>query len=379
MRYLTAGVLSALPLLAQLPQAAWEGVVDGKVEITVRGGGMDTREVSGPAVSALKYRVYDPLPARSQQVRVQMQQGRGSVRISQQPDQGNNFTTTIAIDDSQKGSSMYAFQLFWDVTGPPANTTTSSSPGGRRYTIIDDRAPQQQQGGLIKSPSTIPQGASQSTQVGGSQNSNTAGDQYLRWTGAVDDEAIIECRQRDCYPQAQRGAKVVRDRVEYTRPLPAQDLNVNLTDMQGRGEIRLVEGPSSRNNYTTRVKIRDTQGGAGDYAFVLRWTSPAELERRSTEPGMRWTGRVDGKVRVTIEGGRTYLETLAGAPVSDERAIFDRTLPSYEGLNPAVAKRRGRGRVELVEYPSRRNNYRLVFTVEDDKGGSDLYEVEVGW
>jgi hypothetical protein len=111
----------------------------------------------------------------------------------------------------------------------------------------------------------------------------------------------------------------------------------------------------------------------------LRWVTPAELERRSTEPGMRWSGRVDGKVRVTVEGSRTSVETLAGAPVSDERAIFDRTLPMYEGLNPVVTKRRGRGRVELVEYPSRRNNYRIVFTVEDDKGGSDSYEVEVGW
>lgn len=388
--FLIIGSTAAALAWAQLPQAAWEGEVDGKVEITIRGDRMDTREISGPMTNALKYRVYDPLPARSGQVRLQAQQGRGSIRIAQQPGVSNDYTAVITVEDPQGGRSFYAFQLFWDAaagyssTPPNTSRNDSGNNNGRRYTIVDDRDPRNTQsvnngnnrpvypgGGSVAAPSS---------QIGGRNGSGSNfGEQYLRWTGTVDDEVIIECRQRDCVPLIQRGANVVRDRVEYTRPLPVRDVRVDLTDIQGRGEVRLVESASSRNNFTTRVKVRDTQGGAGDYAFVLRWVPPAEEERRSTEFGMRWTGRVDGKVRVIIEGSRTFVETLAGAPVSDERSTFDRTLPNYEGLNPVVTKRRGRGRVELVEYPSRRNNYRIVFTVEDDKGGSDAYEVEVGW
>jgi hypothetical protein len=372
MRYLPVLAIGTMPFcLAQLPQAAWEGEVDGKVEITIRGNRMDTRELSGPAAIGLKYRVYDPLPVRAQQIRLQSQQGRGTVRIVQQPDSGNNYAAVVTVEDPQAGRSMYAFQLFWDVTN--ATAPTQNQPGGRpRYTIVDDRNsttptyPQVSPGG----------GASPSTAIPSSQNT---GDQYLRWTGTVDDEVIVECRQRDCSSQVQRGANVVRDRVEYTRPLPVQDLRVDLTDAKGRGEIRLVEGPSNRNNYTTRVKIRDTAGGAGDYGFTLRWVAPVAPVSANPTMGLRWTGRVDGKVRVIVEGSNTFVETLAGAPVTDERATFDRYLPAYEGLTPTVTKRRGRGKVELVEFPSRRNNYRIVFTVDDDKGGSDAYEVEIGW
>ncbi len=379
MRISMSVLFCSVALWAQLPQAAWEGEVDGKVEITVRGDRMDTREISGPMTNALKYRVYDALPARSGQVRLQMQQGRGSVKISQQPAVSNNFSAVITVEDPQGGRGIYAFQLFWDLTGSQSAPTTGSNSGnGRRYTIVDDRDPRNQASSnpvYSNTPSAAP-----SNQVGGQSNSGTnTGEQYLRWTGTVDDEVIIECRQRDCVPLVQRGGNVVRDRVEYTRPLPVRDVRVDATDLQGRGEIRLLEVASQRNNYTTRIKVRDTQGGAGDYAFVLRWVPPAEEERRGTEFGMRWTGRVDGKVRVVVEGSRTFLETLAGAPVSDERAIFDRALPNYEGLQPVVTKRRGRGRVELIEFPSRRNNYRLIFTVDDDKGGSDAYEVEVSW
>lgn len=370
-------LLGSTAVWAQLPQAAWEGEVDGKVEITIRGDRMDTREISGPMTNALKYRVYDALPARSGKIRLQVQQGRGTVKITQQPGSSNNYSAVISVEDPQGGRSLYAFQLFWDVTGPPQNTSEGS--GGRRYTIVDDRDPRGGSSSASNPTYGSTPSAAPSSQIGGGSGGSSGGDQYLRWTGVVDDEVIVECRQRDCVPTVQRGGNVVRDRVEYTRPLPVQDVRIDVTDTQGRGEIRLVEAASSRNNYTTRVKIRDTQGGAGDYGFVLRWVSPREQERRGVEPGMRWSGRVDGKVRVTVEGSRTFLETLAGAPVTDERAIFDRTLPTYEGLNPVVTKRRGRGRVELIEYPSRRNNYRIVFTVEDDKGGSDSYEVEVGW
>lgn len=372
MRIMIAVLLSSLSMWAQLPQAAWEGEVDGRVEITIRGDRMDTREISGP-LSNVKYRVYDALPAGQVQVRLQVQQGRGSVRIAQQPSSSNNYATVIAVDDTQAGRAMYAFQLFWDasLSGSAPAANSSGGTGGRRYKIVDDRNP--------SANSNAPYSSNTSPSSPIANPSSSGGGDYLRWTGTVDDEVLVECRQRECTPLVQRGGSVVRDRVEYTRALPTQDVRVNLTDTQGRGEIRLIEGPSSRNNFTTRVKIRDTQGGGGDYAFVLRWVTPAEVERRSAEPGMRWTGRVDGKIRVIVEGSRTILETLAGAPVTDERAIFDRTVPMYEGLNPTVTKRRGRGRVELVEYPSRRNNYRIVFTIEDDKGGSDSYEIEVGW
>jgi len=40
---------------------------------------------------------------------------------------------------------------------------------------------------------------------------------------------------------------------------------------------------------------------------------------------------------------------------------------------------RGRGRVEIVEFPSQTNHYRLVFEITDTGEGADNYEIEVDW
>jgi CYTH domain-containing protein len=95
--------------------------------------------------------------------------------------------------------------------------------------------------------------------------------------------------------------------------------------------------------------------------------------------GMVWSGRVDGRVRVSVEGRRAWTETVNGAPVVAERADFFRDLPRRDNDGATVRRLRGRGRVEMVEFPSRRNGYRLVFEIDDSQGGAENYEVEVGW
>ncbi len=46
---------------------------------------------------------------------------------------------------------------------------------------------------------------------------------------------------------------------------------------------------------------------------------------------------------------------------------------------PAIRKLRGRGQVSIVESPSEKNNYRLVFEIDDPEPGADDYEVELDW
>lgn len=84
-------------------------------------------------------------------------------------------------------------------------------------------------------------------------------------------------------------------------------------------------------------------------------------------------------MRVTIQGAQATTEVISGAPVEEEQAHFLRPLPGRTLPEATVRKIRGRGRVEIVEYPSAGNGYRLVFEIEDSRSGSDRYEVEVGW
>lgn len=197
----------------------------------------------------------------------------------------------------------------------------------------------------------------------------------------MDDEVLIVCRGRDCRTQALRGTLATREQVNATRPLPDREVRVSLDDAEGRGTIELVEQPSPSNGFSASLRIRDVQGGAGDYAFSLYWTEPRgnEPERLFPRPGAVWAGRVDGAVRVSVEGSQASTQTVGGAPVGEERFRAERPLPSTQLPNLAVRKLRGRGRVEIVEFPSNRNGGHLIFEVRDDAGGSDLYEVEIGW
>jgi hypothetical protein len=71
-------------------------------------------------------------------------------------------------------------------------------------------------------------------------------------------------------------------------------------------------------------------------------------------------------------------QVISGAPIAGERAEFVRGLPPLDNPNVVVKLVRGRGRVGIVEYPSRLNHYQLVFEI-DGAGGADDYEIEARW
>ncbi|MEK7405054.1 MAG: hypothetical protein AAB225_08100 [Acidobacteriota bacterium] len=328
-------LLPVLLAAQQQPQLVWEGQVDGQSILRVRGNRIDIEDQRGLPVQRQRFRFFERLPESHQTVQMEVVEGRGRVRILEQPRQENNYTLSVGIDDHQGGSSFYSLAFHWrsgrGFLGPP-EPARSAGPGER-----------------------------------------------LWWSGRVDDEVIVSCRGSECETEANRGAPVSRDRFRFSRALPGQRVLVSLEETEGRGEVRLLEQPSDENGYTARVLIRDRQGGAGDYSFTLSWARPSREEPAIARRGLIWSGRVDGHVRVIVEGDRAWSEVLGGGPVEAERATFSRALPRRNSPGATVRKLRGRGRVEIVEYPSSRNGYRLVFEVSDPGGGAGDYEVEVGW
>jgi hypothetical protein len=95
--------------------------------------------------------------------------------------------------------------------------------------------------------------------------------------------------------------------------------------------------------------------------------------------GLVWYGRVDGKIRVIVQDGSASVDVISGTPVTSENASFKRALPRQPAPNATVRCVRGRGEVNIVEYPSGRNGFRFVFEINDTDGGADNYEVEVVW
>jgi len=316
------------------PQLIWQGQVDGVSILRVRGSQVDVEEVRGLPVQRQRASFFERLPERRQNVRLEVIEGRGRVRIIEQPRPENNFTLSVEIDDHQGGSSFYSLGFYW--TGEPRawpGTTTGLLPGTER----------------------------------------------LWWSGRVDGEAIISCRRDTCEAEVTQGGPVTRERFRFTHALPNQRVLVSLEEKQGRGEVRLLEQPREENEFTARVLIRDPQGGPGDYSFVLSWSRPRRDELPIARRGMIWSGQVDGQVRVVVRGSQAVAEVISGAPLEREQAQFSRSLPSRDLPQATVRKLRGRGRVEIVEFPSARNGYRLVFEISDPRGGSDFYEIEVAW
>ncbi len=336
------GAFACLATFLALPAAAqeltWQGEVDGVALIRIHGNRVDADAEQGLPVQRQRFQFRSPLPQTRQDVHVEVIEGRGRVRLVEQPRPENNYTLAVRIEDRQGGSSFYSLEFSWESRGGgwPPQWQRGRPAGGRTDTI--------------------------------------------EWSGRVDGEAVITCRRQACEPEVRAGQPVMRDRYRFSRALPRRDVTVSLEETGGRGEIRLLEQPRESNDFAARVLIRDRQGGGSDYHFVLAWTPPARGETFDfARRGMTWSGRVDGAVRLVISGGSAQAEVVSGQPVQRERASFERRLPARDNPNVTVRKLHGRGRVEIVEYPSARNGYRIVVQIEDRDGGADDYEIEVGW
>lgn len=315
------------------PQFVWQGEVDGIDILYLHGKHLDVKVQEGAPVASQKFQFYDELPQVRQNARLEARGGRGYVHIVDQPRLENNYTLAVSIEDRQPGSSFYSIALYWDAS----NRSFEGSSRAR-------------------------------------------GDQ-VAWSGRVDEEAVVSCQAKRCVSSVPRGEPVAAEQFKFSKPLPNRDVEVRIESALGRGDIRLVEQPRERNNYTARVVIHDPQAGTGEYSFALVWNrasgaAPAALE---AAPGLIWTGTVDGHVRITILGGSTLTEVLDGRPILDPRSDFLRAFPSRSDLHPGIKKLRGRGQVEIVESPSAANHFRLTFEISNPPGGADDYEVEVAW
>lgn len=90
-----------------------------------------------------------------------------------------------------------------------------------------------------------------------------------------------------------------------------------------------------------------------------------------------WSGRVDREAYVVMQSGdvRTRAD---GNGYGDGRVRVASDLPRAEGVVD-VRLAEGRGRVDVIEQPSRRNNYRVVVRVRDDDAGAGYYRFATTW
>lgn len=330
----------------------WEGEVDGSSVIYIKGRNVNVQTRSGLPVQRQRFSFSDPLPRANVDLGLTRIDGRGDIRLVQEPNRNNDYTAIVRIDDRSGGRDFYSFELRW-------------------Y----DRNWQDNGGGW-------------------SGNSPRNSD-FVIWRGRVDGESLIRFRGGQAWEQTVNGGGVFNQNVRFSSPLPTRSVSLNLTQADGRGEVVLLEQPSRHNDYTATVRIRDRRGGTDVYAFTLAWEKPRyrdvdhgrwfdndEQRGRGNDEqrrrGVRWSGRVDGRNLLYIRGDQLWLERRDGQPTDNSDFRFYQALPT-QPCQVSVRKLNGRGSVRVLEQPSARNNYTAVLLLEDYDGGADQYDLAVEW
>lgn len=93
----------------------------------------------------------------------------------------------------------------------------------------------------------------------------------MTWRGRVDDDVRIRIRGGAADVETIGGTPYYDGQPNFLNSLPNRRVTVRITEKRGRGEIFVEQQPTRENDFTAVVRIRDTKGGADNYAFTLEW------------------------------------------------------------------------------------------------------------
>lgn len=249
----------------------------------------------------------------------------------------------------------------------------------------------------------------------------------FQWRGQVDREAEIVMRGGRISTRYANGERSrYTDRVEGS--IPGQDGTVNVQLQRGRGQVSVVQQPTSQNGYTTIVRILDTQPGADSYQLRAYWESAYANNGRGYGRGGRyghdsgnyprrggddhdrgehrggdrgygnsqggygqggygagygsgtahWTGTVDDVVDIRIQGNRVDYSTVSGNQAYNVRSnVSGGALP--QGARVSVRENSGRGSVMVIQQPSPQNGNTAIVRISDRSAGSAYYDLQISW
>ena len=91
------------------------------------------------------------------------------------------------------------------------------------------------------------------------------------WRGRVDNRVEITIRGNRCFTRTLEGNPIQGETCNFSNSFPRYDARLNVRKRDGRGKVRVLESPNSRNNYTARIEIEDDDGGSDNYEIEVDW------------------------------------------------------------------------------------------------------------
>lgn len=93
---------------------------------------------------------------------------------------------------------------------------------------------------------------------------------------------------------------------------------------------------------------------------------------------LSWSGRVDDRVNIIIQGRNVRHQTIAGSNPTGVSQNMSGSLPNRPATI-SVNKRNGRGEATVIQQPNRSNNFTAIVQVYDSRGGADNYNLDISW
>jgi hypothetical protein len=268
--------VSASSLFAQgRPLFDWSGRVDREVRITMHGRDARTQTNGRVTMQRSRVDVATALPQRDGRVTVRVQDGRGDVDVVQQPSERNDYTAIVRIRDRSSGVDNYRVTAYWVPEGNGNGTWNNrddypTRPGRDR----DDRDDRDDRGngGWGRGNGNGGYGNGGYGNGGYGNGGYDNGRSTLRWSGDVDDAIEIRIQGDRIEYRTLSGKSLRNVHANLSRGgLPRSDVQVFVTDQNGRGSVSVVQQPSSYNNYTAVIRVYDPRPGYGTYDFDIGW------------------------------------------------------------------------------------------------------------
>lgn len=268
---------AAHTLAAQSHQLyTWTGRVDREIQIAMRGREVWTRASDRDDKGQSRTRVSSALPHAAGYVRAEIRDGRGEVAVVQQPSARNNYTAIVRVRDRSGGSDRYRINVYWQNARGSRDGWPRSGDGDWDRSDDGDRDRSDdgdwQRGDTPRAGSRLPRVESRDRSNDGVGGGYGYGRTALRWSGAVDSEAEIRIQGRRADYRSLAGAGTRDVRIDVTgEGLPRRDVRLSIEVRQGRGSVVVVQHPSASNGYVGILRVRDPQGGFGQYDFDVSY------------------------------------------------------------------------------------------------------------
>jgi|GEM_PF-1599724 len=245
----------ALPASSGQVEVAVEGA-DDILDIRITGDRVEYEAVRGGTPRNVSASFSTPLPrVPLSGFSISAREGRGDVVLMEGPDANNNYTATVRIIDSERAQDNYRFRFSWEVASGQSAPVNSGPAAPDPYFNQE-----------------VGQGAFQRIPAYAASTFQFTREGSFLFRAVVDETVYIKIENGQVLGMVERGRPMRVLDARFSAGYPQGTLEMlEISGVQGRGEVRLVERPWSGNNYAVVVRIHDSRGGEDEYAFELRW------------------------------------------------------------------------------------------------------------